>query len=386
MRPTCRCRILGRAMEIAALRRRLDRIDRTILELAAARQRLVGRIEEEKARAGGAIRDYARERAVLEGAERTAARVDLDPALARRLMEGLIRASLTVQERQRVVSRADGSGKRALVIGGAGRMGDWFVQFLNAQGYDAWVADPAGQGAGQAWWSDWREAPTDVDLTVVATPLRIGAEILRDLIERRPEGVVLEIGSVKAPLETALKRLADSGVDVVSIHPLFGPDTELLSGRHVALIDLGRPRATATARDLFASTMAIVVEMGLAEHDRLMAWILGLSHALSLAFAEALRSGGIPIEDVARLASTTFDEQLRVARRVVSENPALYFEIQHLNPQGREVLAALHDAVARLAVLIEDGDEAAFVHLMQMGSAHLLTTQARNRRSTRTNS
>jgi len=359
-------------MEIAALRRRLNRIDRTILELAAARQRLVGRIEEEKARTGSAIRDYARERAVLEAAERTAARVDLDPALARRLIECLIRSSLTAQERQRVVSRADGSGKRALVIGGAGRMGDWFVQFLNAQGYDAGVADPAGRGAGQAWWPEWREAPRDVDLTVVATPLRVSAEILQDLAARRPEGVVLEIGSVKAPLETALRRLADGGLDVVSIHPLFGPDTELLSGRHVALIDLGRPRATATARDLFASTMAIVVEMELAEHDRLMAWILGLSHALSLVFTEALRSGGVPIEDLARLASTTFDEQLRVARRVVSENPALYFEIQHLNPQGREVLTALHDAVARLAALIEDGDEAAFVHLMQTGSAHLL--------------
>lgn len=361
-------------MEIESLRGRLDEVDRRILELAAERQRLVGRIEEEKARVGGAIRDYARERSVLEAAERTAVEVGLDPQLARSLVESLIRSSLAVQEHQRVVARAEGSGRSALVIGGAGRMGGWFVQFLSAQGYGVAVADPAGSGAGHAGWRDWREAPADVDLTVLATPLRVTAEILEEMAARRPPGVVLEIGSVKTPLAAPLTRLADRGVEVVSIHPLFGPDTGLLSGRHVALIDLGRPRATAMARDLFGSTMARVVAMGLVEHDRVMAWILGLSHVLSLAFAEALRAGGIPIDQLSRLASTTFDGQLRVARRVVSENPALYFEIQHLNPQGAQVIAALHGAVGRLAELVADGDEAAFVDLMRRGSAHLAPT------------
>jgi prephenate dehydrogenase len=57
---------------------------------------------------------------------------------------------------------------------------------------------------------------------------------------------------------------------------------------------------------------------------------------------------------------------------VVAENPALYFEIQHLNPEGERVIAALHDAVGRLAKLVASGDEAAFVDLMRRGSAHLL--------------
>ena len=57
-------------------------------------------------------------------------------------METLIRSSLTTQERARVRAEGQGLGQRALVIGGAGKMGRWFVEFLDSQGFDVTVADP----------------------------------------------------------------------------------------------------------------------------------------------------------------------------------------------------------------------------------------------------
>ena len=35
-------------------------------------------------------------------------------------------------------------GQRALVIGGAGKIGGWFAQFLGSQGFRVEIADPAG--------------------------------------------------------------------------------------------------------------------------------------------------------------------------------------------------------------------------------------------------
>jgi prephenate dehydrogenase len=35
---------------------------------------------------------------------------------------------------------------------------------------------------------------------------------------------------------------------VTSLHPMFGPDTELLSGRHVIFIDLGNAEALSEAQ------------------------------------------------------------------------------------------------------------------------------------------
>ena len=60
----------------------------------------------------------------------------------------LIRGSLTTQERIRVAAGGQGSGRTALVIGGAGKMGRWFVEFLASQGYVVTVADPAGPRRG----------------------------------------------------------------------------------------------------------------------------------------------------------------------------------------------------------------------------------------------
>ena len=87
--------------------------------------------------------------------------------------------------------------------------------------------------------------------------------------------------------------------------------------------------------------------MSLDDHDRLIAYVLGLSHALNIAFFTALAESGKAAPQLARLSSTTFDAQLEVASRVAAESPSLYFEIQSLNQYGGESLAALQAAVDR---------------------------------------
>ena len=158
-----------------------------------------------------------------------------------------------------------------------------------------------------------------------------------------------------------------AGVQVTSLHPLFGPDTELLSGRHVVLIDLGVEAANAAARALFAATMATVVTMDLARHDQVMATVLGLSHALNIGFFTALAESGEPVGALQELSSTTFDRQLAVAAPVARENPHLYFEIQHLNPYGLEALDRLVGALERIRAAVRLGDEAGFRILMERG-------------------
>ena len=83
--------------------------------------------------------------------------------------------------------------------------------------------------------------------------------------------------------------------------------------------------------------------MDLDEHDRLIAYVLGLSHALNIAFFTALAESGEAAPRLARMSSTTFDAQLDVATRVAGENPDLYYEIQSLNDYGEESLQALRD-------------------------------------------
>jgi chorismate mutase/prephenate dehydrogenase len=358
-------------MTLEELRDRLTSLDAQLLGLIAERQRLSREVAQAKRSAGLGTRDFQRERDVLLRARSVAQSLELSPDLAESVLRLLIRGSLTAQERIRVAAGGRGSGRSALVIGGAGKMGRWFAEFLASQGYNVSIADPAGRLEGFASIADWRATPLDQDLIVVATPLRIANAVLQELAERKPRGIVFDIGSLKSPLRSGIQAMLDAGCRITSVHPMFGPDTELLSGRHVIFVDLGHRDALDEARELFAATMAERPVMSLDEHDRLIAYVLGLSHALNIAFFTALANSGEAAPRLAQLSSTTFDAQVDVATRVANESPDLYFEIQSLNDYGRESLTALRDAVERLCRSVTTNDAPEFVSLMQRGREYL---------------
>ncbi len=357
-------------MTLEELRKRLSEVDRELITLVAARQKIVAEIGEHKIQNAVPTRDYEREREVLKGARERALELGGDEDVAEQIMQILIRASLTHQERTRVAAQTSGAGKHVLIIGGAGKMGAWFAQFLASQGFGVEVADPHGESPFPQI-ENWIDSALEHDVIVVATPMKVAARVLGELAERRPRGLVVDIGSLKSPLRASLQRLASAGCKVASIHPMFGPDTRLLSGRHVVFCDVGVPEATREARELFASTMAEQLEMSLDDHDRLMAYVLGLSHALNLAFFTALAESGELVPRLQQMSSTTFDAQLRVASLVATDNPHLYFEIQALNDYGAASLQALRLATVRIERLVETGDEAGFVELMAAGRRYL---------------
>jgi chorismate mutase/prephenate dehydrogenase len=358
-------------MNLDQLRQRLNQIDSELIKLAKERQDIVGQVGSHKIAHGVPTRDYEREREVLKGARRLAESIGLEPELAESMMQLLIRSSLTRQEETRVAAQTRGEGKRALVIGGLGQMGAWFVRFLASQGYGVTIADPAVQSATPEAVPDWRELDLDHDLIVVAAPIKATADILLALGKRKPTGLILDIGSLKTPLRDGLVGLAEAGCRVTSIHPMFGPDTRLLSGRHVVFVDAGNAAATAEVRELFSATMAEQIDMSLDDHDRLIAYVLGLSHALNLAFFTALAESGELVPRLRKMSSTTFDAQLKVASLVAHDNPHLYFEIQALNEYGEISLEALRSATERIQALIEDGNEQGFVSLMEAGRRYL---------------
>jgi chorismate mutase / prephenate dehydrogenase len=353
------------------LRQRLTDIDRQLIALVADRKALSEEVASVKRATGRPTRDYERERDVIMNVRATAAERGVSPALAEQLLRLLIRSSLTTQEQASVVAHGAGSGRRALVIGGAGKMGGWFVSFLASQGFAVEVADPAVAPEGVKRVDDWRSTDLQHDFILLATPLGITDAILRDLALRRPPGVIFDVGSLKSPLRAGLMALKSHGCKVTSVHPMFGPDTELLSGRHVLFVDLGHREALEKVRELFAPTMAEQVVMSLDDHDRLIAYVLGLSHALNIAFFTVLAESGEAAPRLARMSSTTFDAQLEVAGRVAQDSPDLYYEIQSLNDYGAESLEALCQAVERLRTAVISQNQDAFVALMRRGRDYL---------------
>ncbi len=352
---------------LESLRQEIDEIDRGILEMAAKRLALVSEISSVKANEHIPVRDFSREKQCLQQAKQHAASLGLSTDFAEKIIEQLIKESLKKQEQNRVNNQMGNSGKTALIIGGSGKMGSWFGRFLSSQGFRVEVEDskPSPDGFSPAELDAY-------DITIVATPMSASRAILTNLAKKKLPGIVFDIASLKEPLREGFEALVQSGAKVCSLHPMFGPDTELLSGKHVILVDLGCAEANQIASGLFAPTMAKVITMSLSEHDRVAGFLLGLSHAVNIAFFTALANSGESAPKLRELSSTTFDAQVEVARRVARENPHLYYEIQALNPYADIPLKLLAESLQQIRGLVSQKDEQGFTQIIEDGNQYFL--------------
>jgi len=365
------------ATELLELRQRLDEIDSGIVDLIAERQAVVTTIAEHKLKTGLPLRHYEREREVIERGVARAESLGLSGSVARDILQTLIHHSLSNQETHKLVHSGHGVGRRALVIGGLGRMGEWMSRYLDMVGYRVDVADRVDRDTPFSRVDDWQAVVNDYDLIVVAVPLRPSNDILLELADLKPEGLVFDIGSLKSPMREGLDALRASGCRVCSVHPMFGPNEIGLSGRHILFVNVGNQQAIDEARALFAHTAADCVELSLEEHDEVMAWVLGLSHLVNIAFAGALAQSGEKVPLLKKISSSTFNSQLKVATQVVSENPHLYYEIQQGNVNTAEVSEHFRKVLDELVTAVARSDESVFT--CHMNAARKRLTGDENR-------
>ena len=248
------------AGELLELRQRLDEIDSGIVDLIAERQAVVTTIGEHKLKTGLPLRHYEREREVIDRGVARAESLGLEGSVARDILQTLIHHSLSNQETHKLVRSGHGQGRRALVIGGLGRMGVWMSRYLDMVGYNVDVADPVSGETPFRRVEDWESRVDEYDLIVVAAPLGPSNDILLRLAHMKPGCLVFDIGSLKSPMREGLEAMCQNGCRVCSVHPMFGPDEIGLSGRHILFVDVGNQEAIVEARALFAHTAADCVE------------------------------------------------------------------------------------------------------------------------------
>lgn len=345
-------------MHLDQLRNEIARLDRQILELVAERVSVARSIGELKMERGLPVRNLEVEEKVLKRHLDIAIELGLNPRAVRDISRVLIQEAI---EEQASLPRPEERQKNIMIIGGAGKMGRWMTNLLSSCGHIIHVMDPKDGG------SCTLEDAADMDVVMVSAPISKVDGLLQQLDGLTGEKtLIFDISSLKSPFTETLRRMAASK-KVCSVHPMFGPSARSMYDRNLLLCDCGCQEAVDEAKELFDDHGARMTVIPLEEHDRYMSYVLGMSHAVNIAFFTAVERSGVPLEEFERMASTTFLKHLDTARSVASEDPDLYHEIQHLNQKSHDSWEAFSNAVAMVKDASLREEPSAFRAIMERG-------------------
>ncbi len=346
--------------ELAQNRDEIAEIDRALLELLRRRFDVAARIGHVKAEEGLPIVVRDVEDRILSKARERAEDCQVSESVMAEVFQAIIRGSVERQYRIGIERRA-GQGGRVLLLGGAGGMGSWFRHFLELIGHSVQIVDPALRNlpAAADQYSSLEAVPdlARYDAVIVAVPLRQTPGVLEAVIERRPRGPIIEVASIKDHLRPALERAKALNVTVRCLHPMFGPGKSHYEPLTFVVASQDEPEIEREALEsLLRHPYSRFLAVPFSHHDRLMGWLLGLAHLNGMLFGAALTRSGLDPRELAACASTTFSRQAATALSVLSEDPDLYLDIQHLNPHRAAVYEATREALDHLIEMV-DGQE-----------------------------
>jgi len=128
------------AQELEALRKTIDAIDHDMVALLKARQEQVDKVVALKQAHGLPVYHPAREENLITEKRRTARAVGLDPDLLEDLFRRIMRQS-RVEQTAQIARQGTKPGAHILLVGGAGAMGRYLLQWFAGAGYHVRTLD-----------------------------------------------------------------------------------------------------------------------------------------------------------------------------------------------------------------------------------------------------
>ena len=257
------------------------------------------------------------------------------------------------------------------IIGGSGKMGRWFANFLLKDGYEVVITGRNERKLLEAKGQLGVEVATNVEaakqaeVIIISVPVDNFEEVVEQICPyTHPEQVIIDITSIKAfPVEIMHKHIK-RGL-VLGAHPMFGPGARGIANQSFVLTPTNEEE-TALAqkiREYLETRGARATLMNPDEHDEMMAVILGLSHFIAIVSADTLLSFD-KLKQMRAIGGSTFKLLLTLAEGVISEDPEFYTSLQMNLPNIAEVEKLFQRRAKTWADLVENKDRDKFAQRM----------------------
>ena len=343
--------------ELLPLRAKIDGIDHQILDLLKQRNDVVTEVASIKRRTGFRIRDFIRERELLEDRGTRAETRGLRSEVIESLFRVILWASRDRQASLHAETPIESTSKCVAIIGGKGGMGKVMARLFNDAGNEVLIADLDTEMSNT-------EATKKADVTIIAVPISETIKVIEEVGPFCKEGsLLMDVTSTK---EDPVQTMCDVSTctSVIGTHPLFGPSVHSLQGQRIAVV-CGRDAygwSEWLAKILHGRGFS-VIETTAKEHDEAMSVVQVLTHQATEVLGRTIQKLGVDIHKTLQFTSPIYLIDLLMAARHFAQSAELYASIQMSNPETHRVLNAMRDAGEELREIVLDKDRQRFVEM-----------------------
>ncbi|MBU1017674.1 prephenate dehydratase [Patescibacteria group bacterium] len=247
------------------------------------------------------------------------------------------------------------------IIGGKGKMGKYFSEFFERNGYKVLISDKGTKLTNI-------QLAKKADVVVVSVPINKTQAVIDEVTPHiRSSALLMDLTSLKVfPME-AMKKTKSS---YLGCHPLFGP-TNPTEGQLVVLCPGRGQKWFNWWKELLEKNKVIIKTLPAKKHDKLMAYVQVLTHFSDIALSDTLRKSKIPIREMLAVQSPVYRLELDMMGRLLNQDAQLYANIEMDNPLSGRVLDDFIDSCQKLKDIVAKKDDKQFARYFNSCSHYL---------------
>ncbi len=274
--------------------------------------------------------------------------------------------------------------KKIAIIGGSGEFGRVFAKIFKEHGFHVTITDidvEKAKKVAKELGVDVKsniEAAKESDIVIISVSINRTIEAIKEVAPHVREGsLLMDFTSVKIEPCRAMEKHAKKGVEVIGLHPMFGPRITSLEGQ-VFVVTPVRPKDIEKShwwkgflKPFLEKNKTRYIITTPEEHDRIMSVVQALTHFVYISVASTLKELNFNVKESRKYASPIYELMIDLIARIVGQNPWLYAYIQMMNPFAKHVHEVYLRKVKELKDIISRKDVERFVKIMGSSAKHI---------------
>jgi prephenate dehydrogenase len=258
---------------------------------------------------------------------------------------------------------------RVAIIGGAGKMGQWFTHFLLKERIGVTLSDKNKEKLIELGYNPQLKITPDnvvalkgADAVLICVPIGNLERVVKEIAPFiTPNQVVMDITSIKEfPVEVMHKYIKTG--TILGTHPMFGPNIKDIGDQNFILTpSQSKERILAEKLTKWLKMRGFnVISTSAKRHDELMATALGLSHFIGIVSCDSLLSRG-DFEQVNKVGGTSFQLLLGFIKNVMAEDVEFYAALQMSLPNIGKIEEVFCEKSKKWAEIVRNKDKQRFI-------------------------